>query len=75
VSTAALEGDDTTYSGLESELATLTDDRNALANEISDALAGAAFGQQPLNKKHAQELIAAAQELIARADALRASAK
>ena len=75
VSTAALEGDDATFSDLESELDELTDDRDALGNEIRDALERAAFGQQPLNKKHAQHMIAAAQELIARADALAASAQ
>jgi hypothetical protein len=74
VSTAALEGDDAAYADLEDQLDQLTDDRNALAAEIRDALEGAAFGQQPLGQQHAKSLIAAGKELIQRADDLAASA-
>ena len=74
VSTAALEGDDAAYADLENQLDQLTDDRNALAAEIRDALEGAAFGQQPLGQQHAKSLIAAGKELIQRADDLAASA-
>jgi hypothetical protein len=73
VSTAALEGEDATYADLEDQLNQLTDDRNAVAGEMRDALEGAAFGQQPLSQKHAKSLIAAGKALISRADRLAAS--
>jgi hypothetical protein len=74
VSTAALEGTRSVYVDLEDQLDELTDDRDALAAEIRDALEGAAFGQQPLRQQHAKSLIAAGKELIQRADELAASA-
>jgi hypothetical protein len=73
VSTVAIKSDaagDGTYAELESAISDLTDDRDALAHQIRDALDGAAFGGEPINVRTAQAWIAQANALIAEMAAL-----
>lgn len=72
-STTALEGNDATYTSLENQLISLTNQRNALASQISAALEDAAFHGKPLNEQDAQHWIAQAQSLLNQVDALAAS--
>jgi hypothetical protein len=74
VSTGAVKGDDSAYADLEGRLDALTDDRDALAARMRDALDGAAFGNRPLSEQDAKAMIAAGNRLIERADALAAEA-
>jgi hypothetical protein len=67
VSTRALEGNDTTYTSLESSLSALGDQRDAVAGQISQMLNAAAFGGQAINEHQANGLIDQAQTLIDRA--------
>ncbi len=73
VSTVAIKSDaagDGTYAELEAAISDLTDDRDALAHQIRDALDGAAFGGEPINVRTAQAWIAQANALIAEMAAL-----
>jgi len=69
-STVALTGDDTTYSTIEAQIATLTTQRDALAAQIRSALNGAAFRREPLDETRAAAWIQQAQSLIDKAVAL-----
>jgi hypothetical protein len=65
--------DDSTYTSIESQLASLTADRNSLVGKIKNALDDAANGTQPLNEQQAKGWIDQAQSLIDQAAALAAS--
>ena len=65
ISTAALNGDDATYSRLEGEIARLTDARNAIAQEMIAMLEGVAFDNQRIDKIKAERLILEADALVA----------
>jgi hypothetical protein len=64
--------DDTSYQAFEQRLGTLTDDRDAVALQISTMLEAAAFDGQTLNERGAKSLIQQAQSILARASALAA---
>jgi hypothetical protein len=73
-STRAIESgsstDDSTYTNLEDQLISLTNERDALAAEMIGLLEGAEFGGQPISEQQAQSLAAQGQALIAEANAL-----
>jgi len=73
-STRAIESgtsvDDGTYAGLESQLASLIDQRNALAAEMIGLLEGAEFNGKSISEEQAQSLVSQGQALIAQAQAL-----
>ena len=69
-STHALAGDDTTYHTIESQIAGLTLERDALAFQIRAALDGAAFGSTALDAAQAAAWITQAQALLDQAAAL-----
>jgi hypothetical protein len=72
ISTQALESsstNDQTYTDLESRLATLTAQRNALAGTMSAMLRQAAFDGMAINEQDAQDAIAQAQALLQSAGA------
>jgi len=75
VSTAALQSgdatDDSTYTKLEGQLVSITDQRNALAAQMIKLLEGAAFNGQEIDKDEARKLIAAAQALLNEVNSLR----
>jgi hypothetical protein len=67
VSTVALQGSDTndaTYTSLESQIASLTTQRDTLATTIKNALAGAEFGATPIATSDAQNWIAQGQTIL-----------
>jgi hypothetical protein len=64
VSTAALEGDDATYTRLEGKLVKLTDERNAIAQKMITLLEGAVFDNKAVDPLAAVLLIAEADALI-----------
>jgi hypothetical protein len=60
VSTKALESNDandSTYTNLENQLTSVTDQRNTLANQMVTILEQAEFNNQPINEQKAQQLI------------------
>jgi hypothetical protein len=65
ISTAALTGDDATYTSLEARLNSLTNARNAISQKMSDMLEGAVFENKPVNEPEAALLIVEAEALIA----------
>jgi hypothetical protein len=65
VSTAALNGDDATYTRLEGELSRLTDARNAIAQKMIAMLEGVAFENKTIDKLGAERLIIEADILLA----------
>jgi hypothetical protein len=73
-STRAIESgtslDDSTYAGLESQLAALIDQRNTLAAQMIGMLEGAEFNGQSISEEQAQSLVSQGQALIAEAQAL-----
>ncbi len=72
-STRAIESNsagDSTYSNIENQLISLTNERNALAAQMITALEGAEFGGQSISEQQAQSLVAQGQALIAEANAL-----
>jgi hypothetical protein len=77
-STRALESggptDDTTYTSLENQIASLTSARDAVASNIRSTLDNAAFNNQPLDNQQAKAYIDQAQTLIEEANALAAGA-
>lgn len=80
ISTVALESgsssNDSTYTTLESALASLTASRNAVAAQIIAALESAEFGGgNAFNAGHIQSLINQANSVLSRAKSLQASAK
>lgn len=62
--------DDGRYLTFEQQLGGLTDDRDAVALQISSMLESAAFDGQTLNEPGAKRLIGQAQSILARANAL-----
>ncbi len=70
VSTFALQADDATYATLESQITSLTSQRDTLATTIKNALNGAEFGTTPIASSDAQNWINQAQNLIASCNAL-----
>jgi hypothetical protein len=73
-STKALEStDDATYSSIESQIADLTSQRDALAAQIRSALNAAAFQGTPISNSQAGDYVAQAKKLLDEAAALAAS--
>jgi hypothetical protein len=74
-STRALESNasgDETYTGIESQLASLTSQRDALAAQMIAALEGAEFDGQAITQQQAQHFISQGQALLDAANALNA---
>jgi hypothetical protein len=73
-STRAIESgtslNDSTYASLENQLASLIDQRNALAAKMIGLLEGAAFNGQSITEEQAQALVTQGQALISEAQAL-----
>jgi hypothetical protein len=65
--------DDGTYTSIESSIASLTAERDALAGRIKAGLAAAEFGSTPLDEQQAKGWIDQAQDLLNQAAALAAS--
>jgi hypothetical protein len=65
ISTAALNGDDATYTKLEAALTELTNTRNKIAQKMIDMLEGVAFDNKPIDKLQAELLIIEAEGLVA----------
>jgi hypothetical protein len=65
ISTAALNGDDATYTRLETRLNNLTDERNTIAQKMITLLEGAVFDNKAVNEREAALLILEADALIA----------
>ena len=65
ISTAALNGDDATYTRLEAKLAQLTDARNAIAQKMIDMLEAAEFDNKSIDRVKAERLIDEAELLVA----------
>jgi predicted transcriptional regulator len=70
---ASNDANDSTYTTLETAIANLTAERDALAGQIKAGLAGAEFGGTALNEQQAKGWIDHAQDLLNRAAALAAS--
>ena len=70
VSTTALAGNDTTYATLEGQLATLTQQRDALAAQMIPLLEGAEFSGQPISFQRILPLVVQAAGLIEQAQQL-----
>ena len=73
ISTKALESNapnDSTYTALEKTLARVTDQRNALADQIIGVLEGAEFNNHPINVQQAKHLIQQAENLLDQVDAV-----
>ena len=62
--------DDSAYSSLESRIATLTSQRDALAAQIKAALNNATFNDQPISNKQAGDYVSQARDLLDQAAAL-----
>ena len=71
VSTRALAGDDDTYNNLEGKLATLTQDRDALASQMIQLLEGAEFNGKTIDLKTTISLVAQAGQLLAEVQQLK----
>ncbi len=73
-STRAIESgtslNDSTYASLENQLASLIDQRNALAAQMIGLLEGAAFNRKSITEEQAQALVTQGQALISEAQAL-----
>ena len=65
ISTAALSGDDSTYTALEAQIRDITTRRNEIAGRMIDMLENAAFAHRPVDEGQAWRLIAAANDLLA----------
>jgi hypothetical protein len=63
-STQALQGDGATYATIESQLAAVNSQRDALAVQMIAMLTGAAFNGMAINEEHANELIQQAESLL-----------
>ena len=68
--TSGSTSSDTTYTTIENQIASLTNQRDALAAQIQDALNAAEFGGQAINEQQAKTWINQAQQLIHQAHAL-----
>jgi hypothetical protein len=62
--------DDSGYTNMESQLSSLTDERDALAAQMISALEGAEFNGAPITEAQAQALVAQGQALLDAAHAL-----
>jgi hypothetical protein len=69
-STRGIESDSSGYSNMESQLSSLTTQRDALAGQMISALEGAEFGGVPITEAQAQSLVAQGQALLDAAHAL-----
>jgi hypothetical protein len=69
-STRALSADDATYTALETEIANLTTERDAVAADIRSALHAAEFSGDALDERQAKAWIAESESLIQRAEVL-----
>jgi hypothetical protein len=65
ISTAALKGDDATYSVLEAKIRAITSKRNEIAGQMIAMLEDAAFNNHPIDEAAAAFLIKQAYDLIA----------
>jgi uncharacterized protein YaaN involved in tellurite resistance len=70
VSTTALAGNDAIYATLEAQLATLTQQRDALAAQMIPLLEGAEFSGHPISFEQILPLVLQAEGLIKRAHEL-----
>ena len=73
ISTKALESNatgDSTYTDLENQLISITNQRDALAAQMSTLLENAAFNGQSINEQQAKQLIAQGQTLLDEVDNL-----
>ena len=68
--TSGSTSSDTTYTTIENEIASLTNQRDALAAQIQNALNAAEFGGQAINEQQAKTWISQARMLIHQAHAL-----
>jgi hypothetical protein len=73
VGTTAVASDDTRFGQLETRLTALTDERNALARQMIDALNGVAFGNGERSGEDADRLAARGEELIGQMEDLAAN--
>jgi hypothetical protein len=62
--------DDSTYTNVENQLASLISERDSLAAQMLSLLEGAEFGGLSISEQQAQSLVAQGQALIAEANAL-----
>lgn len=62
--TAALNGDDATYTRLEAQIARLTDQRDVIAQKMITMLEGAGFDNRSIDEGQARTLIAQAEAPI-----------
>ena len=67
---ASNDAGDATYTSLEGQIQSLTNQRNALAAQMIASLEGAEFNNQPISQSQAQNLIAQGQSLLDQAHAL-----
>jgi len=67
---ASNDAGDSTYSSIEGQIQSLTDQRNDLAAQMKAALTGAEFNGQAIGQEQAQALIAQGQALLDQASAL-----
>jgi hypothetical protein len=67
---ASNSADDTTYTQIESQIQSLTSQRDALASQMKAALDAATFEGQPITEQQAQSLVAQAQTLFDHAHGL-----
>jgi hypothetical protein len=73
ISTKALKSNspnDSTYTTLENTLAHITDQRNALVDQVSDILEDAEFYNHPINEQLAKHLIEQAKNLLDQVNAM-----
>jgi hypothetical protein len=77
ISTKAIDSgnaaDDGTYTQLENQLVSITNQRDALTAQMIGLLEGAEFNNQPIDGKQARQLIAQGQALLDQVNALAAS--
>jgi hypothetical protein len=61
------DSDDSTYAGIQSRIASLTTQRDALATQMKGVLTAAAFGNQAIGERDARKLIEQGEELLEQA--------
>jgi hypothetical protein len=69
---ASNDAGDASYTSIESQIQSLTSQRDALAAQIKAALEAATFDNQPLNSAQAQSMLSQSQSLLSQAAALAA---
>ncbi len=70
ISTVALSGDNSTYTNLETQLTSLTEQRDALAAQIIAVLEAAEFSGQPIDPSTTASLVGQAEQLIGEVEEL-----